>query len=268
VPAKLESYYQSEIIMRRLLALIFVLSASAAHAQTPNTTKPSLINMLTANCTAAQMVVGSATTPACGPAAATAGDVVYFNGTNFVVLAGNNSGTKFLQETASGVPSWATVSGSVTAGSLPGITTAGSATAGSVGEYNQVLVPLGSAVSIPTSGNTVTVASTSLAAGEYDVSGVVYTANGGTTTFTFMEVGINGTAATLPTRAATGSNGVQAGSNNFENYSGSAGLNQTLVTGTTRVILSGAQTIYLVASATFGTSTCAVYGVLRWRRTD
>jgi len=107
------------MLMRRVLfAAIIAVLTSAVHAQTPNTTKPSLINMLTANCTAAQMVVGSATTPACGPAAATAGDVVYFNGTNFVVLAGNNSGTKFLQETASGVPSWATVSGSGTVTSV------------------------------------------------------------------------------------------------------------------------------------------------------
>lgn len=107
------------MLMRRFLFAVIVAGlVSAANAQTPNTTKPSLINMLTANCTAAQMVVGSATTPACGPAAATAGDIVYFNGTNFVVLPGNNSGTKFLQETAAGVPSWATVSGSGTVTSV------------------------------------------------------------------------------------------------------------------------------------------------------
>jgi hypothetical protein len=104
--------------MRKFLPLAFALWASVASAQTPNTTKPSLINMLTANCTAAQMIVGSATNPACGPTAITAGDVVYFNGTNFVVLSGNNSGTKFLQETAAGVPSWATVAGSGTVTSV------------------------------------------------------------------------------------------------------------------------------------------------------
>jgi hypothetical protein len=43
-----------------------------------------------------------------------AGDVIYWNGSNWVTLAGNNSGTQFLQENASGVPSWATVAGTGT----------------------------------------------------------------------------------------------------------------------------------------------------------
>lgn len=53
------------------------------------------------------------------PTPTRAGDVMYYNGTNWVSLAGNNSGTQFLQETAAGVPSWATVSGTGT------VTTAG-----------------------------------------------------------------------------------------------------------------------------------------------
>jgi hypothetical protein len=47
----------------------------------------------------------------------TAGSVCYWNGTQWVTLAGNASGTQFLQETSSGVPSWATVSGSGTVNS-------------------------------------------------------------------------------------------------------------------------------------------------------
>ena len=35
-----------------------------------------------------------------------AGDLIYYNGTNWVCLAGNNTGTRVLQEDASGVPSW------------------------------------------------------------------------------------------------------------------------------------------------------------------
>lgn len=42
------------------------------------------------------------------------GDIVYWNGSNWITLAGNSSGTQFLQETSSGVPSWATVSGTGT----------------------------------------------------------------------------------------------------------------------------------------------------------
>jgi hypothetical protein len=48
------------------------------------------------------------------PTPTRAGDLMYYNGTNWVSLAGNNSGTQFLQETAAGVPSWVTVSGTGT----------------------------------------------------------------------------------------------------------------------------------------------------------
>jgi hypothetical protein len=44
---------------------------------------------------------------ALGPTATRAGDIVYWNGTHYVTLAGNNSGTNVLSENASGVPSWA-----------------------------------------------------------------------------------------------------------------------------------------------------------------
>ena len=67
------------------------------------------------------------------PTPTRAGDILYWNGTAWTTLAGNNTGTQFLQENASGVPSWVTVSGtgtvtSVTCGTgLSGgaITTAG-----------------------------------------------------------------------------------------------------------------------------------------------
>jgi hypothetical protein len=48
------------------------------------------------------------------PTATRAGDVLYWNGTSWTHLSGNNSGTLFLQETAAGVPSWGTLSGSGT----------------------------------------------------------------------------------------------------------------------------------------------------------
>lgn len=41
------------------------------------------------------------------PTATRAGDVIYWNGTHWVTLAGNNSGTQILTENSSGVPSWA-----------------------------------------------------------------------------------------------------------------------------------------------------------------
>lgn len=48
------------------------------------------------------------------PTPTRAGDVIYWNGSAYVTLPGNNSGTQFLQENASGVPSWVTVSGTGT----------------------------------------------------------------------------------------------------------------------------------------------------------
>ncbi len=44
---------------------------------------------------------------ALAPTATRAGDVTYWNGTHYVNLAGNNSGTNCLQENSSGVPTWA-----------------------------------------------------------------------------------------------------------------------------------------------------------------
>lgn len=40
------------------------------------------------------------------PTPTRAGDIAYWNGTTWVTLAGNNSGTKILQEDAAGLPSW------------------------------------------------------------------------------------------------------------------------------------------------------------------
>jgi hypothetical protein len=44
------------------------------------------------------------------PTPSEAGDLVYWNGSAWVIFAGNTSGNKVLQETASGVPSWVTQS--------------------------------------------------------------------------------------------------------------------------------------------------------------
>jgi hypothetical protein len=51
-------------------------------------------------------VNGSAVTPIVLPPATRTGDVVYWSGSAWLTLPGNNSGTQFLSETASGIPSW------------------------------------------------------------------------------------------------------------------------------------------------------------------
>jgi hypothetical protein len=95
------------------LAIASWLSATATAGAQPLTTRPAL-NMLTANCAATNLLIGGATSPGCGPTPTRAGDLLYFNGTAYVSLAGNNSGTQLLQETSAGVPSWVTVSGTGT----------------------------------------------------------------------------------------------------------------------------------------------------------
>jgi len=61
---------------------------------------------------------GAASQPAAAiallPTATRAGDILYWDGTNWNHLAGNNSGTNVLSENASGVPSWIASAGSGT----------------------------------------------------------------------------------------------------------------------------------------------------------
>jgi hypothetical protein len=76
----------------------------------------------TAPCSIAQGCTGQITQQAAlnaiSPAPTRAGDIAYYNGTNWVSVAGNNTGIRFLQETAAGVPSWVTISGTGTVTSV------------------------------------------------------------------------------------------------------------------------------------------------------
>jgi len=53
-----------------------------------------------------------------GPTPTRAGDIIYWDGSTWNHLAGNNSGTQVLQENAAGTPVWATVSGTGTVTSV------------------------------------------------------------------------------------------------------------------------------------------------------
>lgn len=87
------------------LLLLFALLPTGAAAQT----RPSYGSMVVGPCgTNVPVLGGGSNSPSnCGPTATRAGDVLYWNGTTWTNLAGNNSGTNFLSENASGVPSWA-----------------------------------------------------------------------------------------------------------------------------------------------------------------
>lgn len=55
---------------------------------------------------------------AIAPTPTRAGDVIYWNGTAWVTIAGNNSGTQVLSENSSGVPAWLTPTGTGTVTSV------------------------------------------------------------------------------------------------------------------------------------------------------
>lgn len=59
---------------------------------------------------------------ALAPTPTRAGDIIYWNGTHYVTLPGNNSGTQFLAETSSGVPAFGNPVTNVTCGTVSIIT--------------------------------------------------------------------------------------------------------------------------------------------------
>lgn len=71
------------------------------------------------------------------PTPTRAGDIIYWNGSNWVALAGNNSGTQVLQESSLGVPSWATISGT---GTVTSITAGTGLTGGTITSTGTVAV--------------------------------------------------------------------------------------------------------------------------------
>jgi hypothetical protein len=118
--------------MLRFLTLLFVISLVAAFGQTINgvtvvtggialtgtdinssnqVTVTHLASGLPINQGGSGQTTQQAAFDALGPTATRAGDVTYWNGTHYVNLAGNNSGTNCLSENSSGVPSWAACSG-------------------------------------------------------------------------------------------------------------------------------------------------------------
>lgn len=209
------------------------------------------------------------------PTATRAGDIIYWNGSAYVTLAGNNSGTQLLQETSSGVPSWVTVSGTgtvtsvtcfgtaitssgtcTTAGQIPGVASNTSAAAGNIGEFVIANLPVASSVTL-TSSSPVNIISISLTAGDWDVQGIGWVGTGGSTAVTASQVGISTTSATLPSldSGALGSTGSLSASSNISKD-----------TPVFRVIIGSTTTVYLVEQATFTSTAPVAWGQIRARR--
>lgn len=210
------------------------------------------------------------------PTPTRAGDLAYWNGTTWVTLAGNNTGTQFLQETSSGVPSWATVSGTgtvtsvtcfgvaittsgtcITTGQIPGIATNTVASAGNIGEVLSVTVASGSAVPVTSSADT-DVATLTLTAGDWMCNGNVF-AIPGTGNVVFYQDWINPTTAnTAPTRPAAGA---------FNQYAistaGSAGGQIGLSTGSIHILATAGQVVHLGTNITITVGTITAYGFMQ-----
>jgi hypothetical protein len=148
-----------------------------------------------------------------------------------------------------------------TVGPITGVTDGSDAAAGKVGEYISSQVLSGAAVSL-TSGTVANVTSIALTAGDWDVWGNVAFTGGAATTLTYANASINTTSATQPTPPG---NGAFASA-----VPGGAALFSTddlfLPVGMTRISVSGNQTVYLIARASFGISTCVAYGFIGARR--
>ena len=143
---------------------------------------------------------------------------------------------------------------------IVGVTGGGAAAAGIDGQVISSLVPIGSAVSIATSGTAVNVTSVSLTAGDWDVEGSVNFVAGSATIVggALHEVGFNTTTVTLPVDGS-------------EVYLSAPTLTTTSANFGTPVQrkvynVSSTTTVYLVANGTFTAGTEKVYGTITARR--
>ena len=148
---------------------------------------------------------------------------------------------------------------SATVNKVKGVTDGSAAAAGDVGEYIHAEVAPGSAVSINNNSQT-NLTSISLAAGDWDVYGVVWFAPAASAQITLIESGINTVSGTIPaggTLAATA-----------QDYpSGFAqATSLSVIAGPVRESLSGTATIYLNAYTLFTVGTVTMYGQIRARR--
>jgi len=122
-------------------------------------------------------------------------------------------------------------------------------------------VDTGSAVSLTTNTAANITSLANVPPGDWDVWMESYYKGGATTTVNYMNTSIGTTTATANTATGFFSADVKSGATIF-NYSS----DQSLICGPCRFNLAAATTIYGVAKAVFGVSTCSVYGLLRARR--
>jgi len=122
------------------------------------------------------------------PTPVTTGDVVYWNGSIWTTLAGNSTGTQFLSENASGVPSWVTVSGT---GTVTAITPGGGIVSSTTAACSQSNITTSGTLSAaecvnPQSGTTYAIADT-------DRGKIITASNAASQAYTIAQAGASTT---------------------------------------------------------------------------
>ncbi|CAE6835311.1 hypothetical protein [Paraburkholderia domus] len=180
--------------------------------------------------------------------ATTTGTLAQFAATTSAQLAGVIS-----DETGSGALVYS-VSPTITTPNIIGVSSGTAAPAGSVAEYPTPAV--GTTVSL-TSATPANCTSMSLTAGDWDVFGSIMFNGNATTSTSVHMAGFSTTSATLPAAPYLG-----------EFYNGSSSINESIGVAIPPLqkLFSATTTVYLVAQATFTTSTETATCVLQARR--
>lgn len=147
----------------------------------------------------------------------------------------------------------------ITRPNIVGVIDASSAAAGSVGEYIESVILQASATSLVTA-TPKTITSISLTAGDWDVSGVVYYLFPTSTTVTLIAGSISTTTNVSDTTSGRWSQLL------FASFAPGNGTVMSQVIPTVRINVSSTTTYYLVAAATFATSTLTGFGAISARR--
>lgn len=187
----------------------------------------------------------------------TASNTLTFTGTDSSSVAFGTGGTVLYSGGALGTPSSGTLTNAtgLPAASIVTTATNDNAAAGKLGEYTESIVLTASAVSLTTD-TAANITSVSLTAGDWDVSGIVWSKFAGGATCTYAAAWVSSTSATIPTAPAGGFTQLQA----------SIISNSTTATGVVRFSLAGTTTVYLSTQMGFAVGTMAAYGILRARR--
>lgn len=179
-------------------------------------------------------------------------------GTITGALKGN--GTSPATQAACADLSNGTTNCSAAVGQLPGTTTNDNAAAGKVGEYTSSILLAGAAVALST-GTPADITTLSLAAGDWDVSGLCATQPSPSSTTTSLICNITTTANTLNNIPSDG------GSFAFNNTTQLISSGESITTDIARVSIAGSTTYHLVTQVAFSGGTgVGGYGKIRARR--